>query len=738
MDLRQKLLAIFRTEHAEHVEEIRSIVGLLENQPEAPTRPELTDAFRHAHSLKGAARAVDLQSIERLAHRLESLLARIREGNLGLDHRAAAVIYQALNCSEDCMAAPSAQENPPGWTESLRAIDDLLGVPPTAPVPAEKPAPAPVEVSAPPPANINPEPPRGLPQGEETVRVSAESLNRLLRSSGLIIAEAPRQDEIARRLLAAGRQAEEAARLPERDSGQTPTAPDGPRGHAVERRSTLQEKVRLLAIEIKAIATAQSQSAWALRQRAVELQEDVTEARVVPMEGLFEGFRKMVRDLARRQGKTIQLRVTGAEIRADRMVLLGLKDPIMHLLVNAVDHGIEAPAERVANGKSPEGLIAVHITLERRRLIIAVEDDGRGLDLDAVAAVALQKGILAAGPGARPSPEELSRIIFQPGFSTSAEVTNISGRGIGLSVVEDSVRRLQGEVCVKPGQGSGAQIVLSVPLSLAATDLLRVSSYGRDFHIPTHSIESLHRIPQNELETALGQSSMRVRGRTVPVCQLAGLLGFPGSDAPARGMLAVMMLRSGERAAALVVDSFGGVARALVQELGLPGSPPYVAGGVVRDNGAVSIVLNPAALVEMCRRPETRQLNAVPAWREAPPASILVVDDSITTRTLEKGILESFGYRVRVAVDGLQGLEMLREAPADLVLADLEMPRMDGFGLLEAVKADAGLRGIPVILMTSREEDANRRRGLELGAGAYIIKRKFDQRELLRVIQELL
>jgi two-component system chemotaxis sensor kinase CheA len=159
---------------------------------------------------------------------------------------------------------------------------------------------------------------------------------------------------------------------------------------------------------------------------------------------------------------------------------------------------------------------------------------------------------------------------------------------------------------------------------------------------------------------------------------------------------------------------------------------------VVRDNGAVSVVLNPATLVEMCRRPEAQQSHAVKPSPDATPASILVVDDSITTRSLEKGILESCGYRVRVAVDGLQALEMLRDAPADLVLADLEMPRMDGFGLLAAVKADAGLRGIPVILVTSREEDHNRRRGLELGADAYIVKRKFDQRELLRAIQELL
>jgi|HubBroStandDraft_1064217.scaffolds.fasta_scaffold00971_17 two-component system chemotaxis sensor kinase CheA len=733
MDLHQKLLAIFRTEHAEHVQEIRSIMGLLENVQGARARPELTEAFRHAHSLKGAARAVDLQPIEGLAHRIESLLARVREGSLCLDRRAVSVIYQALNCSEDCMASPSAQESPPGWSESVRAIDDLLGVPAEIPGPADEPERAPLEISSP-----SAEPLRGLVQAGETVRVSVESLNRLLRSSGLIIAEMPRQEEIARRLFEAGRRAEEDSRRPERDPEPSLKAWGGPGATAAERRSTLQEKVRLLAIEIKAIATVQSQSAWALRNRADQLQEDVMEARVVPMEGLFEGFRKMVRDLARDLGKSIQFRVTGAEIRADRLVLQALKDPIMHLLRNAVDHGIETPRERVAKAKAPEGLIAVHVALEKRRLTISVADDGRGVDLEAVAAVAVQKGVLAGEEAARRSSEDLSRLILRPGFSTAAEVTDLSGRGMGLSVVEDTVRRLQGDVCVKPGWGTGAEIVLSVPLSVAATHLLRVSCHGRDFDIPTHCIAGLHRIPPKQLEKALGQSSMRVGGRTVPLCSLAGLLGLPGSDAPSRGILAVVTLKSGERSAAVAVDSFCGVHLALVQELGLPGLPPYIAGGVVRDNGAVSVVLNPAALVEMCRRPEAQQLNAVRPSREAPPASILVVDDSVTTRSLERGILESFGYRVRVAVDGLQALEMLRDAPADLVLADVEMPRMDGFGLLEAVKADAGLRRIPVVLVTSREEGANRRRGLELGAGAYIVKRKFDQRELLRTIQELL
>jgi len=756
MDLHQKLLAIFRTEHAEHVEEIRAVVTLLENVKEAPARPELTDAFRHAHSLKGAARAVDLQAIERLAHHLESLLARVRDGSLVLDHRAAAVIYQALNSSEDCLASPSGQDCPAGWTESMRAMDDLLGIPAEVPVPADSDGKKPLpdgRVSVNPaestpllpshdrqgavsPAD-DPERPRSLAPAEETVRVSAGSLNRLLRSSGLIIAEAPRQDEIARRLFEAGRQAEEASRRSERDPEQA-AAIVGPAGPALERRATLPEKVRLLAIEIKAIATAQSQSAWALRSRAGQLQEDVMEARFVPMESLFEGLRKMVRDLARQQGKSIQFRVTGAEIKADRMVLQALKDPIMHLLRNAVDHGIETPRERAAKGKAPEGTIAVHVALERRRLIIAVEDDGRGVDLEAVAAVAIQMGLLAGEEAARRSPEDLSRLILQPGFSTSAEITDLSGRGIGLSVVEDAVRKLQGDVCVKPGEGTGAQIVLSVPLSVAATHLLRVSCHGQDFEIPTHSIDGLHRIPPKQLEMVLGKSSMRVRGRTVPLCRLAGLLGLPNSDAPVRGMLAVIALTSGESSAALVVDSFRGVHQALVQELGLPALPAYVAGGVVLDNGAVSVVLNPAALVEMCRRPEAQHLHALKPSADAPPASILVVDDSITTRSLERGILESYGYRVRVAVDGVQALAMLRDAPADLVLADLEMPRMDGFGLLAALKADAGLRGIPVILVTSREEDDNRRRGLELGADAYIVKRKFDQRELLRAIQELL
>lgn len=408
----------------------------------------------------------------------------------------------------------------------------------------------------------------------------------------------------------------------------------------------------------------------------------------------------------------------------------------MHLLRNAISHGLETPAERVSRGKPPVGSLIVRLESQRGRLIVEVEDDGRGVDLKKVADVLSQ-----AEPGAH-SLEELERVIFQAGFSTSPSVNRLSGRGMGLSVVYEAVQRLQGEVNLKSRDGPGATFLLSVPLSISTSHLLLLSAAGQIFGMPTHGIERLYRIRLDQVETLEGKPVVILNGQRVHLFGLAHLLSIGDrSRSLPGGVLPVMVLKSRGRRSAIWVDEFLSERDALIKELGMPCPPGgNVSGGALLREGTAFVVLNPGGLAASCAASLAVAPSGTGAAERAPEIapSILVVDDSITSRSIEKSILEANGYRVRVAVDGLEALELLRAEKADLIITDIQMPRLDGFGLVEALKADRRLKAIPVIIVSSLERAEDQERGLLLGADAYVVKRKFDQTELLGAIRQMI
>ncbi len=473
-DIGQKLAAIFQGEHAEHLAHIRSILGLLENVAEVHGRTELDEAFRRAHSLKGAARAVDLDAVEGLASGLETLFTRVRDGTLALDQRATRVVHQVLDASEDCVAAFRDDRVAEEPQEALRAIADLLGK--NQPV-VEAPVELPAKPASPMPG------PAPVPQPAEMIRLPAENLDRLVRSTGQILSESLRQSEVGGELNALdGQIAEmsvESVRLRKAANASLWRLASQPEFSSVIRYiGFVEQKVRSLAVQSRTTRLLQQRSVWNTRRSAEQLQRDVWSARMAPAEDLFEGFRRMVRDLARQENKQIDFRLSGSAVRADRIILQALKDPVMHLLRNAISHGIETPGERTSKGKSPVGSLILRLDSQRGRLIVEVEDDGRGVNLQQVDSV-----LSAAEPGSH-SPEELARVIFRPGFSTSPSVNRLSGRGMGLSVVYETVQRLQGEVNLRPKETPGASFLLSVPLSVSTSHLLLLTAAGQTFGIP--------------------------------------------------------------------------------------------------------------------------------------------------------------------------------------------------------------------------------------------------------------
>jgi two-component system chemotaxis sensor kinase CheA len=754
-DLQEKLLATFQVEHREHVEQIRSLLALMANTTplREPAGPELEEIFRRAHSLKGAARAVDLRPVEQLAHRLETLFSRVRQGACAFDAQVERVTQQVLDATEDCMALREGAPQAESIGAAMRAIGGILGIDDSPPGPAAT-------------ASAIPSAPVQSFQPLETLRVSADSFDGLFRTAGGITGEIGRQDVVARDLAGLTRniarverssaEAARAALLCKRRAG--PAADSGLSALLVS-IGVMERETRAVGRYARSATLAHRRARWSLGQLGRQLQSDVRQARMAPAENLLDGYRRMMRDLARGEGKEIRFQTFCASVQADRRVLDALKDPIMHLLRNAVSHGIESAAVRLQKGKKPEGVVTLRIDADGQRLIVTVEDDGGGVDLFRVAEIVAREG-LATRETTEDKNRELTRVLFRAGFTTAATVTSLSGRGMGLSVVDETVRRLHGEVDVEPRPGKGARVTLAVPLSIASHRLIVVRCGTGVFALPMPGIESVRRMAGALVSLAVGPSGRRpvvvIDGETVPLAGIAELLGTelaghpaiqPPTQRPAQPPTKtarqrhVLVLRSGGNRIAVAVDEILREADAAVQDLAWAGGGAgLISSAAVLDDGAIALVLNPVELVRRALDSRPRP-EAFEEWEQpaaaAPLSSILVVDDSMTTRALEKSILEAHGYKVRVAVDGVEALARLREEAADLVISDIEMPRLDGFALIETMKRDPALERIPVIVVSSVERREDRERGLAAGADAYIVKRGFDQEELLGVIRQI-
>jgi two-component system chemotaxis sensor kinase CheA len=727
--LAPKLLAAFQIEHKEHLEGIRSFLAEIEESGTV-AGPRIDEAFRRAHSLKGAARLAELPAAEKLAHRLENLFAQVREGTRQLDPPILRAIHLGLDSIEDVAACLAEQRRPPEAGDALAAIDQALaGEAPLAAVPVPAPASAAPTLPA-----------------ADTVRVSTEHLDRLLRSTGQLLTENLRQNVVARELAGLRRGLDELEKdwesLRNRGAAALAALAATPALARVARYlGTVEHKVRVLSRQARALGLLQRRSTWALGQLGAQLQQDVRRVRTVPAESVLQGFRKMMRDLARDEGKEIDFRVSGLEIEGDRLVLQVLKDPLMHILCNAVSHGIESPDERQRQGKDPVGRVTLHLETQGNRLHIVVEDDGRGIDVRQVSETAVRRGLLSRAEAAATPPDELARLVFRPGFSTAHTVTGLAGRGMGLSVVQEAAARLQGEVSWQARDGPGTRLVLSVPLSIATQRLLLVSCRGQMFALPVHAIERLLRIKQAEVESVEGRPMVLVRGQPIPLLSLAQLLKLDQAEVSVTdGYLPLILLRSGPRRVAVAVDALLAERDSVIKELDAPARHVRtLAGGILLEDGAVALVLNPAELLSAPQPAERAPvLKTVAAGPPKKTATVLVVDDSLTTRTLEKSLLEAHGYDVRIAMDGVEALAQLREELPDLVITDIQMPRMDGFRLLEEIKKEPRLARLPVIVVTSMETREDQERGLALGADAYIVKKKFDHQELLETIRQII
>ena len=747
----QRLLAAFQVEHRDHIEAARSLLHAFEQAGWTSTPDELVELHRRIHSLKGAARAVDLKSIETLSHRLETAIERCQEGHCALAAAVGRIMRDTLDAIEDGVAA-ILQGQEPEPTDAVVAALDTLATGTDAPGEAIPDARTTAPVADDPDSSAAPaERPierTGVDRlsGEESFRIDARSLDGLLQCAGEVLTSAAHH----------GRLREEFHRLQSMAAQCTRIADNcrkqyrGP-GHSNEwtaltdRRDAdflaLETLVRDLGNSLKSLETSYLSDAWQLRQLGRRFDTEIRRARMVPADSVFGGARKMVRDLLRDQGKEARVDVYGLNSLADRWVLQSLKDPVMHALRNAVSHGIEMPDERVAAGKGREGNVVLSIALQGSRLAIRIEDDGRGVDAERVRRVAQAKGILPTEITGELDDHALTAILSRPGFSTAEKVTELAGRGIGLSVVTQAVARLHGEYRIGKRDGGGTVVAILVPMIVSSEQLVLVTSGAGRYSLPAHGVKGFLRISRDKIGSLEGRPVLIDGGRPpLPLVPLSVLLGGKDDSTADQGQVSILELQSQDVHIGALVDSIVSVREGMVRDIGIAGKDSnLVTGGLVAETGVVVPVLSVPALIEAYfRKFQGWRLDEKPDAKRDRQRTILVVDDSITTRTLEKSILEANGYRVRVSVDGSGALEVLRSHPVDLVVSDIEMPEMNGFELLRAIRQDNALTRIPVILVTSRSKDEDKRKGLALGADAYVVKQRFDQNSLLETITQLI
>lgn len=466
---------------------------------------------------------------------------------------------------------------------------------------------------------------------------------------------------------------------------------------------------------------------------------------MLPFSTLLDIFPKQVRDLARDQGKEIDLSIHGREIEIDKRILEEMKHPLIHLMRNSIDHGLEKPAVRAAHGKPEHGTLAIAVSqVDASKVEILVRDDGGGIDVAAVKAAAVKNGVLSAEDAAHRSDADALPLIFQSGVSTSRMLTELSGRGLGMAIVREKVENLGGHIGIETQPGRGTTFRITLPVTLATFRGLLVSAAGHGFIIPIANVDRVLRIKREDIRTVENKETITWNGQVVSLACLEAVLDLEsrGRDEGAK-FLQTVILDAGSTRIAFVVDEISGEHEVLVKPLEKPlARVRNIAAATVLGTGQVVLILNVPDLLKSAVRSAGVGIRPAGMAGEKESAekgarNILVADDSVTSRMLLKNILESAGYAVKTAIDGVDALTALKSGKFDLVVSDVEMPRMNGFDLTERIRADQRLGSLPVVLVTALESREHRERGIDVGANAYIVKSSFDQTNLLEVIRRL-
>ncbi|SDZ80144.1 two-component system, chemotaxis family, sensor kinase CheA [Desulfuromusa kysingii] len=757
---------LFRIESSEHLQRLDDDLLILENDP--GNKEAADEVFREAHSLKGAARMLGLTEIEALAHRFEEIFAQVKNQNTRLLPPHIDQLYHCLEAIrmlvEEALTGVRCDVK---VTDLLCRLEpEALGQPQVRP-----PQLKPTDTTVPPPP---PESPVSLDESELIV-MQAQANREQQRETGdsaetaapfdfpsaqanivpfqidnirvatskldLLISQIRELTAIKQRIVQRHLDLEDGFDKWHKLAGEirknaSPTA-------------KAQEKIESFTALLEKLKSRLYDDRSKLEFTTSELEESVRVTRLLPLSSLFRVFPRMVKELAREQSKEARLVVEGGDTTADKRVIEELKDPLMHLMRNALDHGLEPPEERMQLGKPPVGTITLRAYRSGSQLVVEVQDDGRGLDVEAIRRAAAKRKIHPPEVLATMTPEQLRSLIFESTLSTAPFVSDISGRGIGLEVVRVNVQRLKGEVEVESVPQQGCMVRLRLPETLAATKVLTLRASGLTYAIPAESILKTFPVHRSEIFTMEGRSSILFEGEAVSVARLGGLMHFARNDfsvpkqaqidAPGEEnvLLPAIACAVGEERFALIVDEL-----LMDQEVLLKQQNPLlqqagnILGATLLETGEICLIVSPSELLNsLCHQtivPKKAQAEEAPK-----PKTILMAEDSLITRTQMKRILKGAGYQVITAVDGLDALDKLKAQPVDALVSDVQMPNIDGLTLTARVRQLKKYRELPIILVTSLASEEDRRKGADVGANAYLTKPTFDQKVLLDTLRRL-
>ena len=680
-----KYLDIFLREAHEHLQSLQTKLLVLEKEP--GNGPLIHELLRNAHTLKGSARMLGFEDISVIGHRMEDFLKEMEDGTRAVDSASVDLLLQgtdAINRMTEALA--SGKESPVDVEKFIAAFDQGLS---TAEAIADN-------------------------QGNEqevvldTVRTSVKTLDSLVNLLGELIINKKRFEDKSAEL---------------KELGRTPDAVL-PASRIRDFQQALEEDVLYLGYIIQ------------------ELHAEAMALRMLPLKTITEGFARMVRDLSKSQGKEIDFEIRGDHIGIDRLLLESLKPMFLHMLTNAVDHGIEPPQERVAKGKPAKGTIRLSAHHEGNSVVIELRDDGAGMDPKRIKETALRRGVIDRDEAEMLRDEEALYLTLRPGFSTSEIVTDISGRGVGMDVVKMNIEKVKGNLTLKSQVGSFTEIQLTLPLTLAVIDALLITCGGERYAIPLSYVQETIKIRSNDIATVAGKEVVTIRNVTVPLFSLAAILGLEdGRAAISGGKVSAVVLKQRDQVIACSIDSNQGTSEIVVKSLGSQLKRiRHTFGATVMGDGNPALILDVPDIFSTAEGTSTVGLRRAlqESQQVVSRGNVLVVDDSITTRTMEKSILTAKGYDVTIAVSAEDALEKVSSAAFDLIISDVEMPGLNGFELTARLRTMDEYRNIPVIIVSSLAKDEHKRKAIDAGAQAYIVKGAFEQGTLLDTVEALI
>lgn len=714
------LLEVFKVEADEHIKALADGLLKLENAVDGDRQALLETVYREAHSLKGAARSVNLFTIQDICQAMENVLGNMKKtGSI-----PSQTVYDTLLSTID--EIKEGIRNSIDSNKAQKLIDSLNAITfePQKDIPIPKQSDKRVHQ------------PLVSSEKDKTIRIAVDKIDTLFHEvEELIMVKMLNQQQIAN-LKDIFEQAEalekEQNNLFARDASMQ-------KGEAslLDKQS---KRIKTLKNSITNLIKNSKQAAHTVNSIVDAMTDDVKSILMQPISTLFEIVPHMARDLGNELGKKIHIEMEGGDIEVDRRVLEQLKAPLLHIIRNAIDHGIEKEAKRIEMHKDPSGKILLQAReVGSGSIEILISDDGKGMDQGKLKEIAIKQKYISEEESGRLSEEEIFQLAFQSGISTSTSITELSGRGLGLGIVVEKVEALGGKVKVESQPGKGTTFKLILPLTLATFRGITVTAGSQNFIVPIHNVVRVMRLKQNELNSLEASATFTFEKRTLPYISLSKLLNLEESS---EAWTHLLILKSEDKMIALGTDRIKNEQEVIVISLGKQFAKMnnFMAASIT-ENGEVVPILNPFDVIQSAYRSEEFANKLVKHAEERKAAKkILITEDSLTTRLLLQNILESSGYETIIATDGAEGYDILLKdgQSIDLLLTDLEMPRMDGWMLIEKVRALPLLKDLPIIICSSKDEEKDRALGMELGANAYLDKGSFNQQNLLNAIARLI